>query len=288
MATVENHGSKNMRQVFDQKIPVSVGILTLNAERFLSDALKSVAQFDDVYICDGNSTDGTRDIARAHGVRVERQFDTQEVNRSVTNFGEIFNRTMSFAKHEWYLRIDVDERITPKLAEEIREIATNPNPQPRVYKIPRLYVWRDKVIKDSITYPNNQVRFFHRDAVKGFEKITHERLVPKDREVVAVTKHPMLVHLLDEYFTEARIMRALEWDRLQYEKYLTFGTWLHGLAHTIYVMLLFGVRFLRVHLLSHGHKLPFAYDWWRYRYMARANLLATRILLKKLWSTQHA
>ena len=265
------------------KIPASVGILTLNAAEVLPETLEIARAFADVYICDGNSTDGTQDIARKYGARVERQFDSDVPNQKVKDFSAIFNRVMSFAKYDWYLRLDADERPTPELIEELRAIVTDPHPKARIYKIPRLYVWRGKVVVDSITYPNNQIRFFHRGAVKGFEKITHERLVPLPGEKVAITKHPMLIQFFDEVFSEGRIERALEWDRLQYEKYLTWGELLHAYAHTAYVMTLFGVRAIRVHLISRGHKFPLRYDWWRYRYMARANLLATRMMFTKTW-----
>ena len=53
------------------KIPCSVPILTLNAKAHLETLLPQVtALFDDVYILDGNSTDGTREYAASLGARV--------------------------------------------------------------------------------------------------------------------------------------------------------------------------------------------------------------------------
>ena len=64
------------------KIPASVGILTLNSAKEIPRAFESIKDFDDIYICDGNSTDGTQDIARSFGARIVKQFDTDEIGRA--------------------------------------------------------------------------------------------------------------------------------------------------------------------------------------------------------------
>ena len=49
---------------------ISVVINTYNAEQHLEAVLKSVQSFDEVLICDMESTDSTLEIARRYGCRI--------------------------------------------------------------------------------------------------------------------------------------------------------------------------------------------------------------------------
>ena len=49
---------------------ISVVINTYNAERDLAQVLEAVKNFDEVLVCDMESTDSTLDIARQYGCRI--------------------------------------------------------------------------------------------------------------------------------------------------------------------------------------------------------------------------
>lgn len=270
--------------VVNHTLPVSVGILTLNSAKDLPRTLQSVAAFEDVYICDGNSTDGTQDIARQYGARIVRQVETDKPNQKITDFGATRTKCVNAAKYKWYFRLDSDEYLSTEAVEEIRAIVANPNPPCRVYKIPRKYVWRGKIIDDTITYPNRQIRFFHRDTVEGYTKITHERVVVKSGEKIGILKNPMFVPLHDTYddFNKKRLARALDWDRRHYEALLTFPKWLYAIFHTIAQLFLFSLRFIRVRFISSGNKLPLSYELWRFKYLVATMWLATWIIFQKM------
>ena len=96
---------------------ISVVINTYNAERDLEQVLEAVKDFDEVLICDMESTDNTLDIARKHGCRIvtfERKTVTFE--RKTYN---IVEPAREFAIHEarfdWVLVVDADEIVTPEL-----------------------------------------------------------------------------------------------------------------------------------------------------------------------------
>ncbi len=266
-----------------QKIKASVGILTLNNAKELPSTLKSLARFDDVYICDGNSTDETQEIARAFGARVTKQFDTDSPNQRITSFSDARTRCLNQSTYDWYARVDSDEYLSPEVVEEIAQIVTNPNPPYMVYKMPRKYVWRGKVIDDTITYPNRQIRFFNRHVIKNYTKITHEKVVIPIGTTVGLLKNPMYVPLADSFveFDAQKTARALKWDKLQYEKYITFVEWARATVHTTALLILYTLREIRVRLISRGHKFHFAYEWWRFKYQILTWLLATKILFKK-------
>lgn len=266
------------------KIPASVGILTLNSADRLAECIESVSAFDDVYICDGNSTDGTQELARSLGVRVEKQFDNDLPDQRITHFAEAVNRCMTFARHKWFLRLDTDERMSPEAIEEMRCIVADPEQVVHVWKIPRAYVWRGTVIEHAMTYPNNQIRFYRRDAVPKWVKRSHEKPIVREGETVGLMKHPMFVRVADTYeeWDKGRFKRAMVWDRLHFEAITTPRTWLWGLVHSGAFMLLFGWRLLKIRLFARGTKLPLSYELWRFKYLIAANALATHVLFEKL------
>ncbi len=53
-----------------QKIPVSVVVMTKNEERNINKCLKALAEFDEVFVVDSNSTDATCAMATALGAKV--------------------------------------------------------------------------------------------------------------------------------------------------------------------------------------------------------------------------
>src|ERR1044072_6256172 len=67
---------------------------------------------DEVLVADSGSTDGTLEIARELGCRIiEREYGTS---------GDFKNWAIPQAAHQWVFILDADERITAKLATEIR------------------------------------------------------------------------------------------------------------------------------------------------------------------------
>src|SRR5262245_48494919 len=70
---------------------------------------------DEVHVADLGSTDATLEIiAEIGGCRV--------IEREYVHSGDFKNWAIPQATHEWVFILDADERITPELAEEIREV----------------------------------------------------------------------------------------------------------------------------------------------------------------------
>ena len=65
-------------------------------------------------MADSGSTDGTLDAARSLGCRI--------IEREYVDSGDFKNWAIPQAKHQWVLVVDADERVTPELATEIREL----------------------------------------------------------------------------------------------------------------------------------------------------------------------
>jgi hypothetical protein len=101
---------------FDKKeymmilMAISVVINTYNAEKFLRRVLDSAKDFDEIVICDMESTDSTLDIAREYGCKIvtfpKGEYRIVEPARTFA---------IQSAGSEWVLVIDADELVTPEL-----------------------------------------------------------------------------------------------------------------------------------------------------------------------------
>jgi GT2 family glycosyltransferase/glycosyltransferase involved in cell wall biosynthesis len=142
---------------------ISAVINTLNEERNLEDALRSVAWVDEIVVVDMHSDDATREIAAAHGAKVLLHERTGVVEPA-RNFA------LQQATGEWILCLDADERVPEPLARTFAAVA-----------------WRDDVDVLDVPFRNwlcgrwmeatgwgdgdYHVRFFRRGAVEWSDRI---------------------------------------------------------------------------------------------------------------------
>jgi glycosyltransferase involved in cell wall biosynthesis len=159
------------------KIPCSVGILTLNSEKTLRRCLDSVKDFAEIVICDGNSTDKTLEIAREYGCKIIKQYDSDQPNLScTTDKANVRNRNLQATSCDWYFWLDSDDRLSPGLVKEIREITQSQSPLCFVYRVPMRIFIGEREIKYASNYPMYQMRFFNKKTGAYFIKPVHERI----------------------------------------------------------------------------------------------------------------
>jgi len=179
-----------------EKILCSVQVLTLNNAKTLEKCLDSVKDFAEIIILDGNSTDGTLDIAKQYTNKIYPQADTGEKNIRITDFGAARNRGLGLASYDWFLFIDSDEYLSKEAAEEIREVIKRGSANKYfIYNLPRFYVL-DGILLKRIK-PAYQTRFFYRPAVLGFKKRVHERIQPKKGYEIGVLQSGEFVPMED-------------------------------------------------------------------------------------------
>ncbi|HLD31527.1 MAG TPA: glycosyltransferase [Patescibacteria group bacterium] len=182
----------------ENKIPCSVPILTLNAEKHLEACLESVREFADVFLFDGNSTDRTRGIAENYGVPIYRQTETDELNVRISNFAVVRERSTMKARHEWVLFLDSDEFLTSGLVEEIREVIAGSPDKKTAYAFPCWQIIDGKKIHYSFNR-NVYVRLYNRTGGIKWNpaKSVHEKLmIPKDIKIVEL-KNGFYNHIPD-------------------------------------------------------------------------------------------
>lgn len=89
---------------------ISVVINTYNAERHLREVLESVRDFDEIVVCDMESTDHTLDIAREYGCHIVTFPKGDCVSAEPAR-----NFAIQSAACPWVLVVDADEVVMPAL-----------------------------------------------------------------------------------------------------------------------------------------------------------------------------
>lgn len=156
-------------------IPASAVVLTYNSAATLQKTVDSVRAFQEILIVDGGSTDATRAIAHATGCRIIPQ--QQGVSGPIKDFAAVRMRAMMAATYDWVYMIDSDEEATPRL---LRAMEHATRAAPAAYWVDRRYLYEGGTVQHAATYPNRQLRFFHRACVTGYERRMHERPLLQD------------------------------------------------------------------------------------------------------------
>lgn len=92
-------------------LPLSLVVMTFNEAATIARCLDSVPFAAEKLVIDCGSTDGTCEIARAHGARV--------VHQDWLGFGPQRNVGSEQSAHDWILALDADEYLSPELAREL-------------------------------------------------------------------------------------------------------------------------------------------------------------------------
>lgn len=148
-------------------LPLSLVIITLNEEKNIRDCIQSVPFASDIVVLDNFSKDKTKEIAESLGARV--------IQHEWLGFGAQKNKATEFAKYDWVLSLDADERLSAELQTEIKkDFATLKKDVG--YQLPRLSFHLKRWIRHGGWYPDYQLRLFHRKYSKWTLDAIHERV----------------------------------------------------------------------------------------------------------------
>ena len=170
---------------------ISVVINTYNAEKHLQRVIDAVRTFDEVLICDMESTDSTLDIARMNGCKIvtfpKGEHKSAEPARTFA---------IQSASCPWVLVVDADEIITAELHDALYKHIQKEGCAEGLY-IPRINKFMGKPLKCA--YPDYQLRFFIKEGtewppyVHTFPKVNGRlEYLPKSNKKIA------MLHLADD------------------------------------------------------------------------------------------
>lgn len=147
---------------------ITVVISAYNEEKNIKDCIMSAKLLaDEVIVVDNSSSDSTSKISKSLGAIVYVQENVPLKIDLQKNYG--FSR----ASQPWILSLDADERISPKLAEEIKKtVALEENIDG--YFLPRKNIIFGKWIKHSIWWPDYQLRLFRKGKARFVYASVHD------------------------------------------------------------------------------------------------------------------
>lgn len=133
---------------------LSACIITLNEADRIAACLASLAFCDEIVVVDSGSTDGTREIAIAAGVRViERAFDGYRAQKAFA---------VAQAGLDWVLCLDADERVTLALRESIEAARNAGFIDAAGYRFARTTEYFGAFLRHGNAYPDRVLRLFDR------------------------------------------------------------------------------------------------------------------------------
>ncbi|RDK85488.1 glycosyltransferase family 2 protein [Marinirhabdus gelatinilytica] len=151
----------------EHTVKISALAITLNEANNMDTFVQGLSFADEIIIVDSFSSDETVAKAKQYSnVTVyEREFD---------NFSAQKNFAISKAKNDWVVFFDLDEEVTPQLAEEITNSLKDPSAI--AYFVKRDFYFMGKKIKYSGLQNDWVIRVFNKGHCQYNKNLVHETL----------------------------------------------------------------------------------------------------------------
>jgi glycosyltransferase involved in cell wall biosynthesis len=141
---------------------LSAAMIVRNEAKFLGDCLRSLQSVvDEVIVVDTGSTDGTPEIAAAHGAIVHHF-------RWCDDFAAARNTALAAAKGEWILYIDADEQLQPVERSAVEALLRRTD----------ALAFRLLLRPSPRATPYREYRLWRNDPRIRFDGVIHEKVVP--------------------------------------------------------------------------------------------------------------
>ena len=165
---------------------ISAVLIVKNESDKLGACLESLRWADECLVLDSGSEDGSYELAKAHGARVETRTDWQ-------GFGEQRRRAEALARCDWVFMVDADERVTPELQASILAAVQG---GPAIWEVNRLPRFLGRDIRHCGLHPDWVPRLYPRgqagyDQTRVHEKLRNPQGLPV-RRLEGLLLHPSL------------------------------------------------------------------------------------------------
>jgi glycosyltransferase involved in cell wall biosynthesis len=228
----------------DRRPSLGVVAISYNEERDIVGFLRNLDGWvDEIVIVDDGSSDSTAEIAAAAGPHVK-------FLASPRAGGEYFshqrNKGISASIADWLLHMDIDERVTPELAEEILSAIRKPGL--KAYRFRRLNYFMHRPMRGGGWADWNLTHLARRQNLR-FGGMFHEDCLVDATEGETGQLSNFMVHLNEDRF-EKRLNKSsvyLEEATIKLDKKARRVTWLDIVGRTGWV-------FTRKYILKKGFR----------------------------------
>lgn len=179
---------------------ISAIIIAKNSEKEIVDSIKSLSFCDEVIVVDNGSKDKTKKIASNLNAKVF-EYESHD-------FSDIRNFGMKVAQDDWLLYVDVDERVSKELAEEIKSKLKNSRFS--AFKLKRKNFYFENY---EWPYVEKLERLFKKDALKGWYGKLHES--PQIEGKVGELNGYLLHYAHSDL--SSMLNKTIEWSRIEAE-----------------------------------------------------------------------
>jgi len=193
---------------------------------------------DEILVADSGSTDGTLETLRTIP-------DCKVISREWNGYAAFKNWAIPQAAHPWVLIVDADERVTPQLAEEIRNVLGHPSDRIDGYRIRHRAFFLGHELKYSGRNTTSACRLIRRDVCRYKNVRVHEEIDVMPKRVGRLREK--FIHYeyrcYDHYFSK----------RLRYTQLGAEDRWQSGQRTGLVGLLISPVlRFLHLYLVRLG------------------------------------
>ncbi len=180
-----------------KKNTISGLVITYNEEYHIKELIENLSFVDELIIVDSFSTDKTVEIIKSFPkvILVQNKFE---------DFTKQRNLALSYAKNNWVLFLDADERITKALKEEILQTVDSENAKDAYYFV-RKFIFKNKPLHFSGWQTDKNFRLFKKDKAQyKSERLVHETLDVKG--TVGTLKNKLVHYSYADYSIYKRKM----------------------------------------------------------------------------------
>lgn len=172
----------------EKRPKISALVTTYNEERNIKECIESISWADELVVVDSFSTDKTVEIVKSIP---NINFYQREYYGAASQKNWAMDRTTN----EWIFIIDADERVTPKLRDEI--LKTIENPKFDAYYIRRVAYFIDKPLRFSGWQHDKVIRLVKRGAGRYPNKRVHADMKVEGK--VGYLKNPLIHYMIESF-----------------------------------------------------------------------------------------
>lgn len=207
-----------------EKPTLGVVAISYNESQDLPGFLENLISWvDEIVIVDDGSTDDTPKIAQSAGSKVKLVVSPRQEGEY---FAQQRNKGIQLAESDWLLHMDIDERVTPKLADEILQAIQDSKTD--AYRYRRLNYFLHRPMQGGGWQDWNMIHLARR-SLFHFEGMFHEDCVVDASAARIGQLQEKMLHLNDKSY-RARMRKSFTYCEEQAQhiskKYARL-TWIH-------------------------------------------------------------